>query len=111
MSIQAAALAPVTPAPYLPALIAGAGKPAALRFAEFFTVNIRDKNTRAAYARVAAGQRGARFSTRLSPNSFGADARTLTGKEGEGFYTPDYRRTAGSSHNAPSSAVRDAPSV
>jgi integrase/recombinase XerD len=38
----------------LPALIAGAGKPAALRFLEFFTVNIRNKNTRAAYTRAAA---------------------------------------------------------
>src|SRR5580704_2716013 len=38
----------------LPALIAGAGEHAALRFLEFFTVNIRNKNTRAAYARAAA---------------------------------------------------------
>src|SRR5580704_5183040 len=37
----------------LPALIAGAGEHAALRFLEFFTVNIRNKNTRAAYARAA----------------------------------------------------------
>jgi hypothetical protein len=34
-------------------LIAGAGGRAALRFLEFFTVNIRNKNTRAAYARAA----------------------------------------------------------
>jgi integrase/recombinase XerD len=40
--------------PELPALIAGAGDRAALRFLEFFTVNIRNKNTRAAYARAAA---------------------------------------------------------
>src|SRR6202049_359949 len=38
----------------LPALIAGAGERAALRFLEFFTVNIRNRNTRAAYARAAA---------------------------------------------------------
>src|SRR5260370_33078533 len=38
----------------LPALIARAGDRAALRFVEFFTVNIRNKNTRAAYARAAA---------------------------------------------------------
>jgi integrase/recombinase XerD len=38
----------------LPALIVGAGKKAAWRFLEFFTVNIRNKNTRAAYARAAA---------------------------------------------------------
>src|SRR4051794_38185862 len=37
----------------VPALIAGAGKPAARRFLEFFTVNIRNPNTRAAYGRAA----------------------------------------------------------
>ena len=40
--------------PVVPALIAGAGERAAWRFLEFFTVNIRNKNTRAAYARAAA---------------------------------------------------------
>lgn len=35
--------------PELPALIAGAGERASWRFLEFFTVNIRNKNTRAAY--------------------------------------------------------------
>ena len=40
--------------PPLPALIAGAGDRAALRFLEFFTVNIRNRNTRAAYGRAAA---------------------------------------------------------
>ena len=40
--------------PELPALIVGAGKRASLRFLEFFTVNIRNKNTRKAYARAAA---------------------------------------------------------
>jgi integrase/recombinase XerD len=43
----------VPSAPVLPALISGAGKHAALRFIEFFTVNIRNKNTRAAYSRAA----------------------------------------------------------
>ena len=38
----------------LPVLIERAGKPAALRFLDFFTVNIRNKNTRKAYARAAA---------------------------------------------------------
>src|SRR5665213_1416700 len=38
----------------LPVLIGRAGDRAALRFVEFFTVNIRNKNTRAAYARAAA---------------------------------------------------------
>jgi len=40
--------------PLLPALIAGAGDRAALRFLEYFTVHIRNKNTRAAYGRAAA---------------------------------------------------------
>jgi integrase/recombinase XerD len=40
--------------PTLPVLISRAGQGAALRFLEFFTVNIRNKNTRAAYARAAA---------------------------------------------------------
>lgn len=35
-------------------MVAGAGKPAALRFVEFFIVNIRNKNTRAPYGRAAA---------------------------------------------------------
>ncbi len=38
----------------VPALIGGAGDRAARRFVEFFTVNIRSRNTRAAYARAAA---------------------------------------------------------
>ncbi len=38
----------------LPALIAGTGPEAARRFRDFFTVNIRNKNTRAAYARATA---------------------------------------------------------
>src|ERR1700674_3154643 len=43
-----------TAGPELPALIAGAGERAALRFLEFFTVTIHNRNTRAAYARAAA---------------------------------------------------------
>ena len=38
----------------LPAIIAGVKKGARTRFLEFFTVNIRNPNTRAAYARAAA---------------------------------------------------------
>ena len=38
----------------LPALITGAGQRASRRFLEFFTVNIRNPNTRAAYGRAAA---------------------------------------------------------
>ena len=37
----------------LPAIIAGAGKGARNRFLKFFTVNIRNPNTRAAYTRAA----------------------------------------------------------
>ncbi len=37
----------------LPSLIAGAGERATQRFLEFFTVNIRNPNTRAAYGRAA----------------------------------------------------------
>ncbi len=37
----------------LPALIAGAGNQTSWRFLEFFTVNIRNANTRAAYGRAA----------------------------------------------------------
>jgi site-specific recombinase XerD len=42
-----------TAGPALPALIAGAGYTASRRFRDFFTVNIRNRNTRAAYARAA----------------------------------------------------------
>lgn len=42
-----------TGGPALPALIAGAGEQASWRFVEFFTVNIRNPNTRAAYGRAA----------------------------------------------------------
>ena len=38
---------------HLPALIERAGKPVSRRFLEFFTVNIRNPNTRAAYGRAA----------------------------------------------------------
>ena len=36
----------------VPALIADAGEPAAWRYIEFFTANIRNPNTRRAYARA-----------------------------------------------------------
>jgi site-specific recombinase XerD len=38
----------------LPALIAAAGEPAAWRYVEFFTANIRNPNTRRAYARACS---------------------------------------------------------
>lgn len=40
--------------PIVPALIAEAGGDATKRFVEFFTANIRNKNTRAAYAQAVA---------------------------------------------------------
>ena len=46
-------LALIHPGPSVPALIADSGTGAAGRFLEFFTVNIRNRNTRAAYARAA----------------------------------------------------------
>src|SRR5271157_2661888 len=39
----------------VPALIADAGEPAAWRYIEFFTANIRNPNTRRAYARACSG--------------------------------------------------------
>jgi len=43
----------ISSAPTLPALMDRAGEGAAWRFVEFFTVNIRNKNTRAAYGQAA----------------------------------------------------------
>src|SRR5258708_20888005 len=43
----------VSSAPKLPALIDRAGERGDWRFVEFFTVNIRNKNTRAAYGQAA----------------------------------------------------------
>jgi integrase/recombinase XerD len=59
----------------LPALIAGAGERAGRRFLEFFTVHIRNRNTRAAYARAAASflrwceERGIGELGRIQPDS------------------------------------------
>lgn len=44
-------LVPITPAPAMPAIIAAADDRAQVRFLEFFTVTIRNPNTRRAYAR------------------------------------------------------------
>ena len=47
-------LAPLpSPAPQLPALVHAAGVRARTRFLEFFAANIRNKNTRRAYAQAA----------------------------------------------------------
>ena len=43
---------PQTDTYIVPALIADAGDPAAWRYVEFFTANIRNPNTRRAYARA-----------------------------------------------------------
>ncbi len=53
MSERATVLARVAPSGLtVPAIIAGAGERAGRRFVEFFTANIRNANTRAAYARA-----------------------------------------------------------
>jgi len=41
-------------APVVPAIIAAEGEPASWRYIEFFTANIRNPNTRRAYARAGA---------------------------------------------------------
>jgi len=59
--------------PKLPTLIVRAGERASWRFVEFFTANIRNKNTRAAYAKAVGqffawcDQRGVRDLTQLNP--------------------------------------------
>jgi site-specific recombinase XerD len=53
MSRKLTVLGNTGPGPKLLALVVGAGNGAALRFLEFFTVNIRNPNTRAAYGRAA----------------------------------------------------------
>ena len=52
---QKAIITAGAPGVQLPALIAAAGKPGARRFLEFFAVNIRNRNTRTAYARAVRG--------------------------------------------------------
>ena len=56
----------------VPALVAGAGDRAALRFLEFFTVNIRNPNTRAAYARSTGD-----FPNRREKHGGGLDLRDI----------------------------------
>ena len=45
-------LVPLATAPQIPALVAAAGDRAQTRFWEFFAANIRNKNTRRAYAQA-----------------------------------------------------------
>jgi hypothetical protein len=46
---------PQTSSLAVPGLVADIGQPAARRYVEFFTANIRNPNTRRAYARAASG--------------------------------------------------------
>ena len=50
--VQSAALTPLPDGKLIPALIAAAGEQAAWRYVDFFTANIRNPNTRRAYARA-----------------------------------------------------------
>jgi hypothetical protein len=50
--IPTGALTKLTDAHLVPVLIADLGEPAAWRYVEFFTANIRNPNTRRAYARA-----------------------------------------------------------
>src|SRR6201996_2473731 len=52
ISANPSALATQADTYIVPALIAGAGDPASWRYVEFFTANIRNPNTRRAYARA-----------------------------------------------------------
>src|ERR1700709_2614915 len=71
----------------VPALIADAGEPAAWRYVEFFTANIRNPNTRRAYARActsffAWGDERGRTLTRIRPHwmtARSASAGRITG--------------------------------
>jgi uncharacterized protein (TIGR03437 family) len=72
-------------------LIAEAGKPASLRFLEFFTVNIRNPNTRAAYARSAAGhfiRRGNRVAEGHERIQGGGSARSLHHRRDDLHFRP-----------------------
>ena len=62
-TIQSGTLTTLTDSSHLvPALIADAGEPAAWRYIEFFTANIRNSNTRRAYrGPVANSSPGARI--------------------------------------------------
>jgi site-specific recombinase XerD len=67
------AIALASPHPLIPAQVAAAGQNARRRFLEFFTANIRNRNTRAAYTRAVADffrwceGRGLRELERLEP--------------------------------------------
>jgi site-specific recombinase XerD len=73
----------------VPALIAAAGDAAGWRYVEFFTANIRNPNTRRAYARACA-----RFFA-------WCDDRKLTLTTIRPFDVPTYIETLGNTHTAP----------
>ena len=52
---EVAILEPAAATMLVPAMVAAAGERAALRFIDFFTANIRNPNTRAAYAVAVRG--------------------------------------------------------
>ena len=52
---EVAILEPAAGSMLVPAMVAAAGERAALRFIDFFTANIRNPNTRAAYAVAVRG--------------------------------------------------------
>ena len=60
----------------LPTLVVKAGERAGKRFVEFFTANIRNQNTRRAYARAVAAFLRWCEDQRLSPHSFRVSAIT-----------------------------------
>src|SRR6202161_456309 len=85
--IKPGALATATDTYIVPALIADAGEPAAWRYIEFFTANIRNPNTRRAYARACSQffawceDRGLTLTT-IRPHDVGAWIEKLQEKHG-----------------------------
>ena len=86
-TLKPAALAAPTNSHLVPALIADAGEPAAWRYLEFFTANIRNPNTRRAYARACSQffawceDRGLTLTT-IRPHDVGAWIEQLQEKHG-----------------------------
>src|SRR5450755_2147698 len=87
--IETGALTPMPDTNLVPALIAMAGEQAGWRYVEFFTANIRNPNTRRAYARACS-----RFFA-------WCDARGLTLTTIRPFDVATYIETLGKTHSAP----------
>src|SRR5271165_5248928 len=85
--IKAAELTPLPAAHLVPALIADLGEQASWRYVEFFTANIRNPNTRRAYARACSRffawceDRGLTLTT-IRPHDVGAWVEQLQEKQG-----------------------------